>query len=69
MNEVNKYNHTPRRVFEKAIDRLEDKIVRINEKQKRHHRRLREIEEFLGQSPHAAAWVAYQQLKDFKPEG
>ncbi len=26
---VNKYNHTPRRVFEKAIERLERKVERI----------------------------------------
>lgn len=63
---VNRYNHVTRRIFEKTIDRLESKIARLNEQQKRNVQRLKLIEQFLSESPHAAAWAAYLQVKNIQ---
>lgn len=57
----NKYYSTPRKVFDKTIDRLENKIGRLKQEIKESHKRLRKIEDFLSASPHAAMWLKWKE--------
>lgn len=60
MKEVNKYSHTPRRVFEKTVDRLESKVARLKGDLRDLRLRVKFIEDFLANSPHAQMWEIWQ---------
>lgn len=63
---MTKQNYDPDRMTRKVFDRYADKTTRRMERYRDRQldleRRLKAVEEFLSQGPHAAAWALYRDL-------
>lgn len=55
----NKYTHTPRRIFDREVDRLKRKLKQYTDMQKKIRRVVMVIHGFLERSPHRNAYMDF----------
>lgn len=58
------YTYVPRKVYDRAMDKLKETNGRQKSEIKTLARRIRSIEEFLSQGPHHVAYRIWMEEKD-----